>query len=267
MKNLTLPSKITLGLIVFLPFYFMVAALGTKVGLWGYETGMGAMTFRGGPYVLGVVGVVALIALIIALVRKPRRAVAIGIAAFGLVLPAALAAWGASVGGVAATNPIHDVATDTANPPEFSNATMATREKLGSNPLNDYQTPLGQLEKYKGSSNELKIRSHAQIITKRYAGLSPLPLAGATKADAMAAVAAAMEDMGFSGIKSDEKSGRVEGVAETFWYGFEDDVVARVGEAQIDFRSVSRVGTSDLGANAARIEELRSKVEALLGQR
>ena len=267
MKNLTLPSKLTLGLIIFLPLFFMVAALGTKFGIWGYQTGLIAMTFGAGRYILGVVALVALIALIRALVRKPRRGIAIVIAVIGLIVPAVFAAWGASVGGVASANPIHDVATDTANPPEFSKATMAAREKSGSNPLNDYQTPLGQLEKYKGSSNELKIRSHAQIITKRYAGLSPLPLAGASQADAMAAVAAGMEDMGLTQIKSDEKSGRVEGVAETFWYGFKDDVVARVGEAQIDFRSVSRVGTSDLGANAARIEELRSKVEALLGQR
>jgi uncharacterized protein (DUF1499 family) len=57
----------------------------------------------------------------------------------------------------------------------------------------------------------------------------------------------------------------VEGVAETFWFGFKDDVVARVGDSQIDFRSVSRVGVSDLGANAARIAELRQRTEALLG--
>ena len=44
-----------------------------------------------------------------------------------------------------------------------------------------------------------------------------------------------------------------------------DDVVARVGEAQIDFRSVSRVGMSDLGANTARIIDLRVRTEALLG--
>jgi uncharacterized protein (DUF1499 family) len=54
-------------------------------------------------------------------------------------------------------------------------------------------------------------------------------------------------------------------VAESFWFGFEDDVVARVGDAQIDFRSVSRVGVSDLGANTARIVELRKRTETLLG--
>ena len=47
--------------------------------------------------------------------------------------------------------------------------------------------------------------------------------------------------------------------------GHKDEVVARSGEQQIDFRSVSRVGQSDLGANTARIVELRQRTETLLG--
>ena len=44
------------------------------------------------------------------------------------------------------------------------------------------------------------------------------------------------------------------------WFGFKDDVAVRIraqGEgSQIDVRSVSRVGLSDLGANAARIRDI-----------
>jgi hypothetical protein len=51
--------------------------------------------------------------------------------------------------------------------------------------------------------------------------------------------------------------GRVEATATTFWFGFKDDVVVRVRPAAagsvVDVRSVSRVGVSDLGANARRI--------------
>ena len=40
--------------------------------------------------------------------------------------------------------------------------------------------------------------------------------------------------------------------------GFEDDVIVRVrpdeGGTRVDVRSISRVGRSDLGKNAARIE-------------
>lgn len=270
MKTLQWHSKLVLALIVFLPIYFMVAALGTKFGIWGYEIGLGSLVFGAGIWVLGVVAVVALVSLVIAFIRKPRSKLAMGISAIGLVVPIVFVVWGMSVAGTAGANPIHDVATDTANPPEFSKATMADRKKAGANPLNDYQTPLGQLDLWKNNariSEQVKGQSHAQFITSEYATLSPLPLAGASKSDAVAAVAAAMESMGLSNIRKDEEAGVVEGVAETFWYGFKDDVVARIGDAQIDFRSVSRVGQSDLGANAKRIAELRAETSDRIGQR
>lgn len=269
MKALTWTSKLVLPLIIFLPLYFIIGALGTKFGIWGYEIGLGFFVFRAGIYVLGIVAIISLLALIVALLRKPRVTRAIVIASIGVLLPFGFLAWGASVGGTAAANPIHDVATDTADPPKFSQATMAARKKAKANPLPDYQTPLGEMKPWKGNdriSEADQRRSHAQFITSEYASLSPLPLGQTSREDAIAAVAAAMEDMGLSDIREDDENAMVEGVAETFWYGFRDDVVARIGDNQIDFRSVSRVGQSDLGANAARIEELRGKVEALLGQ-
>ena len=119
---------------------------------------------------------------------------------------------------------------------------------------------------YAGVSPELAIKNHAQIIIDTY-DLRPLPLGGATKPDAMAAVAAAMDNMGFTDIRQDAAAGRVEGVAETFWYGFKDDVVARIDDREINFRSGSRVGQSDLGANAARLTELRANVAQKIGDR
>lgn len=270
MKNLPLHSKIALALVVFLPLYFVIAALGTKFGIWDYRIGLGLLVFSAGMWVLGIVALAGLASLVLSLINKPRNKLAIGIASVGLGLPIVFALWGLSVGTTAAANPIHDVATDTANPPAFSEVTLKDREKAGANPLNDYQTPLGQLEPWKSSEStpeQVKIKSHAQFITSKYANLAPLPMAGASRADAVAAIAAAMEDMGFSKIRKDEEAGRVEGVAETFWYGFKDDVVARIGEQQIDFRSVSRVGTSDLGANAKRIAELRKRTAERIGQR
>ncbi len=270
MKALTWTSKLVLPLIIFLPLYFIVGALGTKFGLWGYEIGLGFFVFQAGMYVVGIVAIISLLALIVAVFRKPRVPRAIIIAAIGVLMPIGFIAWGASVASTGGANPIHDVATDTANPPEFSEATMAARKKAGANPLPDYQTPLGQLDPWKDNpriTEAVKRRSHAQFITSEYASLSPLPIGRTNRDDAIAAVAAAMEAMGLSNIRKDAENALVEGVAETFWYGFKDDVVARIGDNQIDFRSVSRVGQSDLGANAKRIEELRAKVEALLGQR
>ena len=63
--------------------------------------------------------------------------------------------------------------------------------------------------------------------------------------------------MGWEIVNIDRRAGIVESTATTFWFGFKDDVVIRLrndnGMTLIDLRSVSRVGMSDLGANAARI--------------
>lgn len=266
MKNLPWHSKIVLALLAFLPVFFVVAALGTKIGLWGWKFGLGVLTIGGGPLLLGLLGLAGLVSLIIGLVRKPRRPAVIAAAAAGLLVTGI--AFGMLVGmrDKAEANPIHDIATDTANPPAFSAETMAAREAAEANPLSDYQTPLGQLPLYaEYVSPELAVKSHAQIITAKTDRPAPLPLGGASREAGVAAVAAAMGAMGFADIRPDPAAGTVEGVAETFWFGFRDDVVARVGEAQIDFRSVSRVGMSDLGANTARINDLRARTEALLG--
>ncbi len=267
MRNLPWHTKLVLALLAFLPLYFGVAALGTKVGLWSWKFGLGTLTIAGGPLVLGALALVGLVSLIIALMAKPRRPMIMAIAVVALFLSGTIFGMFVGLRAKAGDNPIHDVATDTADPPAFSAATLAARKAVDANPLNDYQQPLGQLEMFAGVEPELAIRSHAQIITDSYAGLSPLPLGGASKADAVAAVAAAMGNMGLTEIRADAGSGVVEGVAESFWFGFKDDVVARVAENEIDFRSVSRVGRSDLGANAERIAELREGTAARIGQR
>ena len=280
MKTLAWYTKLSLGLTAFVPLYFMIAALGTKIGLWGWMTGLVGMTFTAGPFVLGIAFVVALLVVIIGLinwsgrkaekedgVKRPRSKMVMGVGIIGMIVPAAFALFGVATASKADDNPIHDIATDTATPPMFSAKVIAEREEAGANPLNNYQKPLAEIEMYKGAPPELAILSHAQIINDEYPELSPLPLGGASRADAVAAVAAAMGAMGFTDIRQNAEEGRVEGVAETFWFGFKDDVVARIGESEIDFRSVSRVGQSDLGANAARIAELREKVATQIGQR
>ena len=50
------------------------------------------------------------------------------------------------------------------------------------------------------------------------------------------------------------------------WFGFRDDVIVRITPAgngsRVDVRSVSRVGRSDLGANARRIREFLRQLSA-----
>ena len=66
--------------------------------------------------------------------------------------------------------------------------------------------------------------------------------------------------MGWALKSEDVEGGIIEATDTTFWYGFKDDVVIRIrpsegGGSVLDVRSISRVGGSDIGANAARIRK------------
>ena len=265
LKDIPLHARIAFILALLLPVYFITAALGTKWGVWSWQTGLLSLTFGAGLFVIAFVAAVALLSLGLTLLRKPRKGWLLP--AIALAVPAGFALFGLSAAGAADEHPIHDVATDTGSPPQFSAATLAARAKAGANPVSDYQTPLSQIAIFESVDPDLAIQSHAQIVTNRYANLAPLPLGSASREDGLAAIAAAMDEMGFNKIRIDEDAGLVEGVDETFWFGFKDDVVGRVAQNEIDFRSVSRVGRSDLGANAERIRELRAATAARIGQR
>jgi len=227
MKNIPGPNRFALILALLLPVYFAFAALGAKVGIWGWQTGLGSLIGGAGPFLLGIVALVGVVTLIMAVRKAPRTGWWASLIA--IIIPLAAFAYLSSVGDTAGANPIHDVATDTANPPMFSSAMMTARGDE-SNPIN----------------------------------LGPILINAGEEAKALAAATAAMEEMGFGNIQAGANS--VEGTAETFWFGFKDDVVARVANGRIDFRSVSRVGRSDLGANADRIADLRAKTEANLAE-
>jgi len=64
--------------------------------------------------------------------------------------------------------------------------------------------------------------------------------------------------MGWQIVAAVPQEGRIEATDTTFWFGFKDDIVVRVTAVDerrslVDVRSVSRVGRSDVGKNAARI--------------
>jgi hypothetical protein len=122
---------------------------------------------------------------------------------------------------------INDISTDARTPPQFS--------------------------------RPLEYPSHfAELQAIGYPDLRSLELL-APPADAFArARALASEQQGWEIVAADEKAGRIEAVATTLWFGFKDDIVIRIipsgGGSRVDMRSRSRVGRSDLGANARRIE-------------
>lgn len=76
--------------------------------------------------------------------------------------------------------------------------------------------------------------------------------------------------MGWTVTQDDYGAGRIEAVASSRLFGFQDDIVIRVTEvssqiSRVDVRSKSRDGKGDLGANAARIRAYVASVEKTPG--
>jgi uncharacterized protein (DUF1499 family) len=74
---------------------------------------------------------------------------------------------------------------------------------------------------------------------------------------------------GWEVVLADSSAGRIEGTATTRWFRFKDDVVVRIrpgaSGTRVDIRSRSRVGQSDVGANAARIRAFTARLKERLG--
>ncbi|MFK8053206.1 MAG: DUF1499 domain-containing protein [Woeseiaceae bacterium] len=132
---------------------------------------------------------------------------------------------------------IHDISTDTVNPPAF--VALVDDRANASNPV-----------EYAGAETAAKqIAAYPDLATLRFENTSPSAVIGAATAVA--------NDMGWTGIDTSPTDGRLEATDTTFWYGYKDDVVVRAARSGdgvvVDVRSKSRVGISDLGKNAARI--------------
>ncbi len=132
---------------------------------------------------------------------------------------------------------IHDITTDWHQPPQFQ--AVPHQRKATDNSL-----------EYPGEGV-----SKLQNIS--YPDIEPLDTAKSVQENLRIAIELAGE-LGWDVIASNKASGLLEAVDTTLLWGFKDDIAIRVREtdrgSRIDLRSVSRVGLSDLGANAKRIQ-------------
>ena len=136
---------------------------------------------------------------------------------------------------------IHDVTTDTENPPLFVDLVdIRNADPRTKNPA-DYPGKEVAMQQLGG-----------------YPDLRPL-LLDQTREMVFDKAKKTINSMGWELVSSVPGQGRLEATDTTFWFGFKDDVVIRIktkeGKTLVDVRSKSRVGESDLGANAKRIEK------------
>ena len=120
----------------------------------------------------------------------------------------------------------------------------------------EFRRQAGQVPRINDISTDFANPAFADEQRKGYPDLRPLALAE-PRDQAFAKALATGQAMGWEIAKADAAAGRFNAVATTTWFGFKDDIEVRVSAAgqgsQVDMRSKSRVGRSDIGANAKRI--------------
>ncbi|MGV2988310.1 DUF1499 domain-containing protein [Vibrio sp. E150_011] len=131
---------------------------------------------------------------------------------------------------------IHDITTNTDNPPEFI-VLDDTRE---------------------GAKNSLiyKGEAVAAIQKKAYPHIKSIQ-SNLSAVDAYEKALGVAKDKGWEIVAKEPETFRFEATDITTFFGFMDDVVVQITPlntgSHIDIRSVSRIGRSDKGVNAARI--------------
>lgn len=218
----------------------MLAGPGTRMEVWPWQVGLGLLRYATYVGLAAALGAVILILML----AVPRLRSAPWVPVVALAIAAAAVAPPMLMLAKAKRLPlIHDVSTDLEDPPRFV-ALMEARRA----------SPNG------ADHGGAKV---AEEQRKGYADIKPLVLRLPPR-EAMQRAIDAARSMGWEIAASDVASGRIEATHTTPWFGFKDDIVVRIRPegtgSRVDVRSVSRVGLSDIGANAERIRSFLARL-------
>ena len=223
----------------------LIAGPGYRMAWWPFGTGI-VMIRWAATVALGAAAV-GLIAALVAGFAGARRNVRTGLVA--LIVGLGVAAPPVVMWNRVQQLPrIHDITTDTDNPPAFV-AVLPMRQ---------------------GARNPVQYQASTAAEQKRgYPDIAPVVLPLPT-AQAFARAEAAARLMGWDIVAVSPQELRIEATDTSLLFGFKDDVVIRVAaladvgtpNSRIDVRSLSRVGGSDFGVNAKRIRAYLAKLNS-----
>ena len=217
------------------------AGFGHRLGWWSYRTGFTVL--KAAAYLGIAAAAVSFAGLIVTRPLLFRQGLLLSLTGvlIGLLTAGVPWSWMRTVKRVPF---IHDITTDTENPPKFNSVLLLRKD--AANPA-EYGGPDIAAEQKKG-----------------YPDIVPLRLTVPPDRAFERALQAARE-MGWEIVDAGSKDGRIEATDTTLWFGFKDDVVIRITPepegCRIDVRSLSRVGKSDVGTNAKRIRAYFRKLE------
>lgn len=228
---------------------FFGIAFGSGIGLWGWKAGLGALPWT---------GVAALVAISIAVIgivvdRRKGRKTRWPLLGLGLVVALGFIGYLGSYVVIGRSVPaIHDVTTDLADPPQFSQ--LALRADNWDN------IPGADDSKMRGMNPRQR---WAVLVQEAYPDIRSVRIDQPVMT-VMEKAKRLAEDRGWEIVSFNAASGHMEATDTVSLFRFKDDVVIRARPAQngsasiIDMRSVSRVGVSDLGVNAKRVRTFLS---------
>ncbi len=241
---------------LFAPLAVAAGIFGVRQGMVDYSFGQDLLTLKLAPQLAVAGGVLAILSFLLAVIIPPRTGKTLAL--FGLALAAVtysgVAKWKADT---AKAPPIHDVATDWTDPLLFG-ATITSARGLDANPA-----PASPVVGEMSNDPALLGKPISEINAATCPGAVPVVLTTSVEA-AYAKAKAALAAEGLVIVTENPRALRLEATATTKWFGYKDDVIARIkpegAGARIDLRSVRRTGVSDYGDNCARVTRLRAKL-------
>lgn len=216
---------------------FPLAVLGTRLGLFDFRVGFSILT-----YTVYLAGAVLLVGLIVSFMLRQSNPAGSKAAVVGVLLSLIpLVFIGSQVVTARSVPPIHNISTDTVNPPSFDKI-VALRGDSANPHIYDAV-----------ALAELQAAAYPKVTTM---------LTSDSLDEAHAKALAAVSALGWELVNDDRAKGIIEATETTAIWAFKDDVIIRIAlkgkQTAVDLRSVSRVGQSDLGANAKRIKRFFS---------
>jgi uncharacterized protein (DUF1499 family) len=223
----------------------LAGPVGYRLGILPLRVAL-QILLRWGAYAAIAAAVLSLAGLIVTLIRPTGARRGISLAAASLLAGVVLIGLPGRFRLGPPKPPIHDITTDTQEPPEYV-AVVPLRVNAPNSTV------------YGGK----EIASQQR---EAYPDLQPLIL-NVPPPLAFDRALATVRESGWDVVAADAAAGRIEATDTTFWFGFKDDVVIRVrpsdGGSRVDVRSLSRVGRGDAGTNAKRI---RAYLDTLRGE-
>ncbi|HTK33981.1 MAG TPA: DUF1499 domain-containing protein [Caulobacteraceae bacterium] len=232
------------------------AGFGVHEEMFDLDYAVGVLATGWAPALALAAGALGFLALLAAMLLRPRRDRTVSLLAVALAATAFAGATEVKA-VVAAHPPIHDVATDWADPLLLGPAASAARGG-GANRVEP--DPKVQAQPQDPNLTGTRV---AEVNARTCPDAVPVVLTGSVRG-AYDKARAAMLREGLALVTENPADGRIEATAVSHWLKLKGDVIVRVkpegAGARVDIRSLSRTGIRDLGENCRRVGRLRAAI-------